>query len=358
LIKRLHITSACCQTGFPLGSKPAANAGVKFLGEIMDNWLYSEVFKQDDLRVPTFARQSTINWMKALRFEVVNEHGASTKEQFKSCLQHYKASYPKRLTTLNNSIIFESLYSSLTNSLSLQTSAKNSSSESWMLPGSIVSWYYSVYFSVLSMFGSTGQIVDDNHASVFRAFGSNLSDHMPHPFNMKASYVKNEEYQSKLPQHDSANSFSLSKTFPENEDAARGMLLEYLSGNTKYYTGLTKERILKKSSFSHFRTEAAKEDRNKQLQKTIAFMHCAFRYRGKANYRDGIYLTYGQSSAAETKAFLEDMAVVSKFMFISGLALAYRSPLNPEVVKFIDDINTNLKGIDSLSDDECFWRVL
>lgn len=83
-------------------------------------------------------------------------------------------------------------------------------------------------------------------------------------------------------------------------------------------------------------------------------MHCAFRYRGKANYRDGIYLTYGQSSATETKAFLEDMAVVSKFMFISGLALAYRSPLNPEVVKFINDIDTNLKGIDSLSDDECF----
>lgn len=324
----------------------------------MDNWLYSEVLKQDDLRVPTFARQSTINWMKALRFEIVNEHGVSAKEQFESCHRHFKAKYSKRLTTLNNGIVFESLYSSLTNSLALQTSANNASSESWMLPSSIVSWYYSVYFSVLSMLGSTGQKVDDNHASVYRSFGSNLSDQMPHPFNMKASHVKNEEYEAKLPRYVSASSFSLSKTFPENEDAARGMLLEYLSGNAKYYTWLTKERILKKSSYSDFRTKAAKEDRNKQLPKTVGFMHCAFRYRGKANYRDGIYLTYGQSSAAETKAFLEDMAVVSKFMFISGLALAYRSPLNPEVVKFINDIDTNLKGIDSLSDDECFWRVL
>lgn len=324
----------------------------------MDNWLYSEVLKQDDLRVPTFARQSTINWMKALRFEIVNEHGVSAKEQFESCHRHFKATYPKRLTTLNNGIVFESLYSSLTNSLALQTSANNASSESWMLPSSIVSWYYSVYFSVLSMLGSTGQKVYDNHASVYRAFGSNLSDQMPHPFNMKASHVKNEEYEAKLPRYVSASSFSLSKTFPENEDAARGMLLEYLSGNAKYYAWLTKDRILKKSSYSDFRTKAAKEDRNKQLPKTVGFMHCAFRYRGKANYRDGIYLTYGQSSAAETKAFLEDMAVVSKFMFISGLALVYRSPLNPEVVKFINDIDTNLKGIDSLSDGECFWRVL
>jgi len=324
----------------------------------MDNWLYTEVFKQDDLRVPAFARQSTINWMKALRFEIVNEHGDSTKEQFESCLRHFKAAYPKKLTPLNNSLVFESMYSSLTNSLAIQTSAKNSSSESWMLPSSIVSWYYSIYFSVLSMFGSTGQTVDDNHASVYRAFGSNLSEKMPHPFNMKASYVKNEEYDSKLPTYAFANSFNLSKTFPENEDAARGMLLEYLSGNTKYYTWLTKERILKKSSYSDFRTKVAKEERNKQLPKTVAFMHCAFRYRGKANYRDGIYLTYGQSSAVETKAFLEDMAIVSKFMFISGLALAYRSPLKPEAIKFIKDINTNLKGIDDLSDDECFWRVL
>jgi hypothetical protein len=324
----------------------------------MDNWLYSEVLKQDDLRAPAFARQSTINWMKALRFEIMNEHGVSTKEQFGSCLRHFKKVYPKKLTTLNNSFIFESMYSSLTSSLALQTSAKNATSESWMLPSSIVSWYYSVYFSVLSMLGSTGQSVDDNHTSVYRAFGSNLSDQMPHPFNMKASHVKNEDYKLKLPLHDSASSFSLSKTFPETEGAARGMLLEYLSGNTKYYTSLTKERILKKSSYHDFRTKLAKEDRNRQLPKTVAFMHCAFRYRGKANYRDGIYLTYGQNSAAETKAFLEDMAVVAKFMFVSGLALAYRSPLNSEVVQFIKDIDTNLKGVDSLSDDECFWRVL
>ncbi len=324
----------------------------------MDNWLYSEVLKENDLRVPKFARQGTINWMKALRFEILNKHGNSSKEQFKSCSQHFKSAYQKKLVPLNNSSIFESLYSSLTNSLALQTSAKNTGSESWMLPSSIVSWYYSVYFSILSMFGSTGQKVDDNHSSVYRAFGSNLSDQMPHPFNMKALYIKNEEYKSTLPTYCSAGSFGLNITFPENQEAARGMLLEYLSGNAKYYTRRTKDRILKKSNYSDFRTKIAKEERNRQLPKKVAFMHCAFRYRGKANYRDGIYLTYGQNSATETKAFLEDMKVVSQFVFIAGLALAYRSPLKSEVVKFVSDINENLKGINSLSDDECFWRVL
>jgi len=324
----------------------------------MSNWLYTEVFKEDDLRAPTFARQSTINWMKSLRFEVESEHGGSSKDQFDSCLKHFKSAYAKKLNPINRSIIFESLYSSLTYSLALQELSKNTDSESWVLPSSIVSWYYSVYFSVISMFNSTGQEVDDNHASLYRAFGSNLSSKMPHPFNMNASHIKNEKYSSSLPDFCGESSFSLSKTFPETGGAARGMILEYLSGNAKYYTWKTKDRILKKSSYSDFRTKVAKADRDKQLPKTVAFMHCAYRYRGKANYRDGIYLTYGASSASESKAFLEDMAIVSKFFFIMGLSLAYRTSMKADVIEFIKDINKNLKGIDSLSKSERFWQVV
>lgn len=323
----------------------------------MGNWLYSEILKEDDLRAPMFARQSTINWMKAMRFEILREHGQSNKEQFESCLAHFKAAYAKKLTPININLIFESLYSALTYSLSLQTSSKNINKESWVLPSSIVSWYYSSYFSTLSMFSSTGQQVQDNHSSVYRAFGSSLSEKMPHPFNMKATHIKNEEYLTTFPKYTDASSYSLSKTFPNTEIAAKGMILEYLSGNAKYYTWQTKQKILEKSSFSNFRTKEAKEERNRRIQKRIAFMHCAFRYRGKANYRDGIYLTYGSNSASESQEFIEDMAVVSKFLFIMGLALAYRTPLKDDVKKFVHDIDENLKGIDCLEDSECFWRV-
>lgn len=324
----------------------------------MDNWLYTEVIKEDDLRVPTFARQSTINWMKALCFEILNEHGDSAREQFESCIRHFKAAYPKRLVPLNKSYIFESLYSSLSGCLALQTSAKNATKESWMLPNAIVGWYYSVYFSTLSMLGSTGQSVDDNHAAIYRAFGSNLSEQMPHPLNMTATHVSNEEYLSQLPKYTCSSRFSLSKNFPYSRDAAQGMLLEYLSGTAKYYTWQTKDRLLKRATYNDFRTKVAKEERNKQLPKKIGFMHCTFRYRGKANYRDGIYLTYGKASADDTKEFLDDLKTVSQFMFVAALALAYRSPLKPDVASFIEDIDKNLKGIDCLAEEECFWRVL
>ncbi|GFS22322.1 hypothetical protein ElyMa_003360700 [Elysia marginata] len=208
------------------------------------------------------------------------------------------------------------------------------------------------------MFGSTGQHVDDNHASVYRAFGSNLSGKMPHPFDMRADHIKNEEYHQILPKYGYEKSFSLSKTFPETTEAAKGMILEYLSGNAKYYTWLTKERILKKATHQNFRSKIAKEERNKQLPKLISFMHCAYRYRGKANYRDGIYLTYGPSSASETKDFIDDMKVVSRFFFLMALALAYRSPIKDDVKSFTKDIDNNLKGIDSLNAEERFWQIL
>lgn len=322
----------------------------------MGSWLYSEVLK-DELRNPTFARRSTLNWMKSLRFEIESEHGSSAQEQFNSCLQHFKSAYPKRLSPLETNI-FESLYSSLCSTLAIQTSENNADNESWMQPSSIVSWYYSIYFSVQSMLSITGQSVDDNHASIYRAYASNLSDQMPHPLNMKATHLKNEQYQPILPKYESANSFSLTKSFPEERNAAKGMLIEYLSGTAKYYSWLTKENILKKSRFENFMSKEAKQERDKKLQKKVGFMHCAFRYRGKANYRDAIYLTYGKTSPNETKDFLRDLKIVARFLFITALALAYRSPLKDDVMLFLEDIDNNLKGLEKISSEDRFWKVI
>ena len=44
----------------------------------------------------------------------------------------------------------------------------------------------------------------------------------------------------------------------------------------------------------------------------IAFLHQASRYRGKANYRDAIYLAYGTSVPTMLTGFVDDMIVVLK----------------------------------------------
>jgi hypothetical protein len=44
------------------------------------------------------------------------------------------------------------------------------------------------------------------------------------------------------------------------------------------------------------------------LKRSIAFLHQASRYRGKANYRDAIYLACGKSVPKRLDVFIDDLA--------------------------------------------------
>ena len=48
--------------------------------------------------------------------------------------------------------------------------------------------------------------------------------------------------------------------------------------------------------------------RDKRLSgKTVCFLNQAFRYRGKANYRDALYLSYGHINKDDLEQFLKDL---------------------------------------------------
>ena len=55
----------------------------------------------------------------------------------------------------------------------------------------------------------------------------------------------------------------------------------------------------------------------------IAFLHQAARYRGKANYRDAIYLAYGKSVPKLVDGFIGDLAKVLRGF--TAMAAGYAS---------------------------------
>jgi hypothetical protein len=73
-----------------------------------------------------------------------------------------------------------------------------------------------------------------------------------------------------------------------------------------------------------FRTGPAKMLRDAAYRKrSIAFLHEASRYRGKANYRDAIYLAYGKSVPRLLEGFIDDLThVLTSF---SAMAAGYAS---------------------------------
>jgi hypothetical protein len=106
---------------------------------------------------------------------------------------------------------------------------------------------------------------------------------------------------------------------------AWGCCAEYLSGTSSWEQWNIQERIRETHAFkalkvSDFRTKAAREMRDAGYAKPgIAFLHQAVRYRGKARYRDAIYLAYGSSVPTQLAGFVDDtLAVLKAFAAMAG----------------------------------------
>lgn len=87
-------------------------------------------------------------------------------------------------------------------------------------------------------------------------------------------------------------------------------------------------------------------------------MNCAFRYRGKANYRDAIFLAYGYRTLPGDNTFLHDLATASCFSFIFALALVERLLGKEYSRAFLEDLEENLRTDSDAADEAMFWTEL
>jgi len=327
----------------------------------MSHWLFQQILQEEADRAPQQALQSTLNWMRALSLELVAAHGASAPEQFQSCLKRFRDNTEGGGSSLSYQAVFEPMCSSLTNALAICTRAGVQSLPPWTIPGAIVEWYYAHYMAVRSMLAASPQEVEDTHASVIKAFGASLRRKMPCPLDMVATWVKNEDFDKVLPGRPGIRGVDLASSAPVSRSAAQQMLVGYLSGTTDREVDMLKQRLRKDHGMKDFRKQDARKIRDDAIQKRkreINFMHCAFRYRGKANYRDAIYIVYGSRPLNEQKEFLDALAMSARFAFLCSLAFA-RVRLGKEAPEaFLADLARNLRGREIASPAEMFWQGL
>ena len=323
----------------------------------MTSWLYSHVLQEDESRQPAFSLQSAVGWIQALRHESEAEHGKHTSRQFLRCRDFFKNSLGPAKNPPALALIFEPLFSSITQSMTLERMSAPEVAAPWGRPAAVITWYYAVYAAVRAMLAALGQTVGESHSAAMKAYAASLGAKLPHPLNMHAIRTSGETYTSRLPSHPKAKPYDLSRSFPGTSAAARGMLLQYLSGTCKWYVWRTKAKILSENKVRDFRTKSARELRDRRLQNDIAFLHCAFRYRGKANYRDAIYLAYGSTDLAAASHFVEDLAASARFISLVGLAFVERRVGAKATTAFIKDLKKNLRGITLATPEEAFWDI-
>ena len=115
------------------------------------------------------------------------------------------------------------------------------------------------------------------------------------------------------------------QTCPITAEDALGAAAGYLAGSAKWYTWKTEEALKRHRAFKElgvesFRSKAARALRDEWLErKSVGFIHQAARYRGKANYREALFLAYGSGTEKILSGYLEDMhAVLRAFLAMAG----------------------------------------
>jgi hypothetical protein len=297
--------------------------------------------KASDVPDARFALPSTINWMRALALLVV-QLGLNYSEA-----RAFYANVQRRTISdreLNS--ICEQLLFSLHQIAALQ-SMEDARNKADVARVGIVTWYYGVYGAASAMIAAADGSFPDNHTATaqqwsrqFPANGLGIA-----PFGDYLSNLLEETTKNELGPIRSRGTHSLVST-PTSIEQAWGCCAEYLSGTADWERWNIRERAVDSKEFKNlgvdsFRTGAARKLRDGRYEKRgIAFLHQASRYRGKANYRDAIYLGYGKSVPKLVDGLIHDLRIV--LSAFSAMAAAYASVRmgREQWASFLEDLET------------------
>ena len=138
------------------------------------------------------------------------------------------------------------------------------------------------------------------HAKSARIFHSDIIERgrAIYPFDLNVNGLAPLSVEGQIAALRDGNQFDLN-TRPTTDAHAHGALCSYLKGTCEYRQlevegSVRKSREFRDLGVDNFRTRAARELRDVALNReSVNFLVQAFRYRGKVNYRDAIYLSYG-----------------------------------------------------------------
>jgi hypothetical protein len=316
-------------------------------------WLIELLTDEEPFRHPDFAQRSATNWMRALRTEIEQQHGHDMATQGSACAAHFFG-LSRRTDIPSRRAIYAPLFASIVYGMALVSLAETAAVDAWMCPGAVIQWYYAIYNGMRSILASMQGPVPDTHRGVANAMKGAIQKMLPHPLNMYAEWVKNEEFRPELPDYpqmslQGGSPSPLVQAFDGTRDQSQRMILSYVGGSATWYADARKRDMLKgefkKRGWTNFRTNAAREYRDEQFKNLQCnFLHVAIRYRGKANYRDPIYFAYGSDTLSSSNKFIGDLAFVARFVAICAIEVARRR-LGPATAdQFASDMMAHFDG--------------
>lgn len=293
----------------------------------MPKWTLNRLFDQTDQPKPRFALQGTVNWMRALAILVDGpDVGDETLER------HYRGVQRRVVNEDADTRVFENVLMAFHNLASVTAINADQTHKYDVVRSAIISWYYTIYFSASAMVAAASGANPDTHASTAKVWQSDIvqSNLTVKPFSLFLSSLVIADVEKKIQIYRGANQHDLN-VYPQNKEEAWGCVVSYLNGTADYEKCRIEDRVRSSREFAKlgvadFRKKVAIELRDRHLSKGfVNFIVQSFRYRGKANYRDSIFLSYGDDRSELIDAFTVDLVRVAyKFLRMTSCYVSRR----------------------------------
>ncbi len=292
---------------------------------------------------PRFALQSTVNWMRALAI-LSGDAGSD----WAYMLGLYARIERATLSEAAVNTVFEQLLMALHHLSALRAIVRARSDYDLARIG-IMTWYYGIYCAASAMVAAKDGSQQDDHTATANQWDRQIAANglAAKPFDLRLTTMVKKDADAEITVMRGTSRADVNSR-PVSLEDARGACASYLNGTRAYYEYAMCERLksreLKALNLSDFRTKKARELRDERLQgKSLGFVHQAFRYRGKANYRDALFLTYEAQVGTVLDGFTADLETVLRaFVTMAGAFCSMRLPSN-EWNAFTRDMETHLK---------------
>lgn len=300
------------------------------------------VSEPDGIPDPRYALPSTVHWMRA--YAVLIEDEAL---DFQKADALYRKIQKTSLTAQQENSVFEHLLLAVHQLAALRAMAQSPAQADIARAGS-VAWYYGIYAAVTAMVASQDGSVQDNHTKTANAWDRQFAAQhkVPHPFDLRVSTLVKKEADVEIGALRRGPKANLVHQ-PITVDDAHQAICGYLSGTRGWWAWRLEEEIKASKQFqdlglSNFRTKQAREMRDARLgRQCISFAHQAIRFRGKANYREALYLAHGRTVESVVSEFTSDMAdVLEAFAALAG-AYCFRRLGTKLCNEFLTDLDRN-----------------
>ncbi|MGD1855895.1 MAG: hypothetical protein ACFB2W_16765 [Leptolyngbyaceae cyanobacterium] len=304
----------------------------------MTQWLYRRLLKEDSKIKPDFSLLGTINWLNALSF--LCSEGFSDQE----IATFYQDKVIRRkINRKADTLAFEQMLMGFHELSALQQMSQREGNPYDLIRSAIVSWYYGIYYAGSAMIAAKDGTHQEDHAGTAKVWNTHISKegYALLPFSLGVTTLVKSAYVDEIFNLRPGTERTLYEPV-QNREQALEACLSYLKGTADWSRKKKETEIKRKEKLSDFKKKSAQQIRDRSLQKqSVGFLHQAFRYRGKAHYRDAIYLSYGNNQEQQVYELGHNLYVtLSGFVRMASHYCSKRVEKD-SWAQFVEDVSTS-----------------